>query len=104
LPIDPEFKSKREQVDTHEGHPVWGPVNPPEQLGIHGNAVAVDFDICIADGACIDACPVGVFEWFETPGHPASDKKADPTNEDQCIFCLACETVCPVEAIKVFVE
>ncbi|HIE36795.1 TPA: ferredoxin family protein, partial [Candidatus Geothermarchaeota archaeon] len=58
----------------------------------------------IADGACIDACPVGVFEWFETPGHPASDKKADPTNEDQCIFCLACETVCPVEAIKVFVE
>ncbi|HIE36529.1 TPA: ferredoxin, partial [Candidatus Geothermarchaeota archaeon] len=50
MPIDPEFKSKREQVDTHEGHPVWGPVNPPEQLGIHGNAVAVDFDICIADG------------------------------------------------------
>lgn len=104
MPIDPEFKSKRQIVDQHEGHDVWGPVNPPEQLGIHGSVVAVDFDVCIADGACIDACPVGVFEWFETPGHPLSDKKADPKNESQCIFCLACETVCPVEAIKIFVE
>ncbi|MDP7473462.1 MAG: 4Fe-4S binding protein, partial [Candidatus Poseidoniia archaeon] len=25
-----------------------------------------DFDLCIADGACIDACPVEVFEWLDT--------------------------------------
>jgi NAD-dependent dihydropyrimidine dehydrogenase PreA subunit len=104
MPIDPDFKSKRTIVGEHNGHDVWGPVEPPEVLGIHGSVVAVDFDLCIADGACIDACPVGVFEWFDTPGHPASDKKADPTNESQCIFCLACETVCPPQAIKIFME
>ena len=35
-----------------------------------GYNVCVDFDICIADGACIDACPVNVYEWLDTPGHP----------------------------------
>ena len=104
MPIDPDFKSKRQQVGEHNGHPVWGPVEEPTKLGIHGNIVAVDFDLCIADGACIDVCPVGVFEWVDTPGHPASDKKADPVNESQCIFCLACETACPPEAIKIFME
>jgi NAD-dependent dihydropyrimidine dehydrogenase PreA subunit len=61
----------------------------------------VDFDICIADGACINACPVNVFQWLDTPGHPASEKKADPVNEQACIFCMACVNVCPVAAIDV---
>ena len=26
-------------------------------LGIHGTYVGVDWDSCIADGACIEACP-----------------------------------------------
>lgn len=99
--IDVNFRSNRQKVDQHEGHDIWGPVNPPEILGIHGTAVAVDFDICVADGACIEACPVNVFEWFETPGHPASEKKADPLRESECIFCMACETVCPPVAIKI---
>src|SRR5215211_4291213 len=50
-----------------------GPIDPPGQLGIWGQEVCIDFDICIADGACIEACPVNVYEWLETPGHPASD-------------------------------
>jgi len=107
MPIDPEFKKKRKKVATCEkgNHPIWGPpYDPPKALGIHGEKVCVDFDICIADGACIDACPSGVYEWVETPGHPTSDKKADPVHEDQCIACLACESVCPVQAIKVFTE
>ncbi|MEM2761170.1 MAG: ferredoxin family protein [Nitrososphaerales archaeon] len=99
--IDPNFRSSRQMVEDHLGHHVWGPVSAPEVLGIHGTAVAVDFDICVADGACIEACPVNVFEWFETPGHPASEKKADPARESECIFCMACETVCPPVAIKV---
>jgi NAD-dependent dihydropyrimidine dehydrogenase PreA subunit len=71
-------------------------------LGVWGEFVAVDFDICVADGACIDACPVGVYEWFETPGNPASEKKPLMAREPDCIFCLACEGVCPPQAIKIF--
>jgi len=71
----------------------------PEQLGIHGTHVAVDFDICLADGACVDDCPVDVFEWVDTPGHPESEEKADPINESQC--CMLCVDVCPVDAIDV---
>ncbi len=99
--IDPNFRNNRQIAGEHAGHAVWGPVNPPQLLGIHGTYVAVDFDICVADGACIEACPVNVYEWFETPGHPASNKKADPARETDCIFCLACETVCPPMAIKI---
>ncbi len=99
--IDPNFRSVRQVAGTHETHKIWGPANPPSLLGIHGTAVAVDFDLCVADGACIEACPVNVFEWFDTPGHPASEKKADPLREPECIFCMACETVCPPLAIKI---
>jgi len=99
--IDVNFRNSRQVAEDHSDHHVWGPVNTPGSLGIHGTAVAVDFDICIADGACIEACPVNVFEWFETPEHPASDKKADPARESECIFCMACETVCPPVAIKI---
>ncbi|MGZ5489647.1 MAG: 4Fe-4S dicluster domain-containing protein, partial [Nitrososphaeraceae archaeon] len=66
--------------------------------------VAVDFDICIGDGACIEACPVNVYEWLETPGHPGSEKKPFMAREKDCIFCLACENVCPPQAIKIFVK
>jgi NAD-dependent dihydropyrimidine dehydrogenase PreA subunit len=27
--------------------------------------------------------------------------KADPIREGDCIFCMACETVCPTVAIKI---
>jgi NAD-dependent dihydropyrimidine dehydrogenase PreA subunit len=101
MPIDPEFTEHREVVDEHEGHDVWGPVHEPETLGIHGTHVAVDFDICIADGACLEDCPVDVFEWVDSPGHPESEIKADPTHEGQCIDCMLCVDVCPVDAIDV---
>jgi NAD-dependent dihydropyrimidine dehydrogenase PreA subunit len=101
-PIDPEFnKNRTVTAEKHHGHDVWGPVELPIKLGIHGTAVAVDFDLCVADGDCLTACPTNVFDWMDTPGHPASAKKADPTRENQCIFCTACESVCPVLAIKI---
>ena len=71
-------------------------------LGISGTMVAVDWDSCVADGACIEACPVGVYEWFDSPGNPASEQKPLMSKEPDCIFCLACEGVCPPQAIKIF--
>src|SRR5918994_2185697 len=85
-PIDAKFKEKRQVAGTYQGIKVWGPIDPPGQLGIWGQEVCNDFDICVADGACIEACPVNVFEWLETPGHPASDKKAFMIREKDCIF------------------
>ncbi|VFJ12782.1 Ferredoxin-1 [Candidatus Nitrosocosmicus franklandus] len=101
-PIDTGFKSKRQPAGKFKGIQVWGPYDPPGQLGIWGTDVCVDFDICISDGACIDACPVNVYEWLETPGHPASERKPFMIREKDCIFCLACENVCPPQAIKIF--
>ena len=101
-PIDVGFKSKRQQVGKFQDIAVWGPLDAPGQLGIWGTNVCVDFDICVADGACIEACPVNVYEWLDTPGHPASEKKAFMVREKDCIFCLACENVCPPQAIKIF--
>ena len=101
-PIDAKFKEKRQVAGTYQGIKVWGPIDPPGQLGIWGQEVCIDFDICVADGACIEACPVNVYEWLETPGHPASDKKAFMIREKDCIFCMACENVCPPQAVKIF--
>ena len=103
-PIDQKFKDNRKQVGTFQGIKVWGPYDAPGQLGIWGDYVCVDFDICVADGACIEACPVNVYEWLETPGHPASEKKAFMIREKDCIFCMACENVCPPQAVKIFTK
>jgi NAD-dependent dihydropyrimidine dehydrogenase PreA subunit len=92
-------------------------------LGISGTMVAVDWDSCVADGACIEACPVQVFQWYRTEKDiPAKDvvgqtfagtgsdvkderkdltDKADPIREHDCIWCMACVSVCPPAAIKV---
>jgi NAD-dependent dihydropyrimidine dehydrogenase PreA subunit len=101
-PIDAGFKSKRQVVGTFQGIKVWGPIDPPGQLGIWGTEVTVDYDICVADGACIEACPVNVYEWLDTPGHPASEKKPFMIREKDCIFCMACENVCPPQCVKIF--
>ena len=101
MPIDPNFDQNREVSGEANGVKIWGSVNEPNQLGIHGTHVAVDFDICLADGACLEDCPVDVFEWVDTPGHPESEIKASPMNEAQCIDCMLCVDVCPVDAIDV---
>jgi len=101
LPIDSDFQKNRKVVDEHEGHDVWGPVEPPKKLGIHGTTVAVDWDVCDGDGVCVEVCPVAVFELVDTPGHSTSDQKSDPVREADCILCLACEAQCPTQAIKI---
>ena len=101
MPIDPNFQKKREVVGEHNGHKVWGPVEPPKKLGIHGTNVAVDWDLCTGCGTCIDVCPVSLYDWAYAQGHPTSEKKSDPTREKECIQCLACEASCPTQAIKI---
>lgn len=101
MPIDPDFKGKMKVVEKHSGHDVWGPVDPPKKLGIHGSNVCVDWDTCNGDGICVEVCPVNVFDMVDTPGHPLSEKKSDPAREPDCIKCLACEASCPTQAIKI---
>ena len=107
-PIDVEYKSKMSASSpyaTPGGHTIktWGRVGTDNGvMGVWGEFVSVDYDICVADGACIEACPVGVYEWFDAPGNPASEKKPLMSKEPDCIFCLACEGVCPPKAIKIF--
>lgn len=106
-PIDVEYKSKIPASKPYavEGHTIktWGRRGEDNQvMGVWGEFVSVDYDICVADGACIDACPVSVYEWFDTPGNLASEKKPLMSKEPDCIFCLACEGVCPPQAIKIF--
>jgi NAD-dependent dihydropyrimidine dehydrogenase PreA subunit len=92
-------------------------------LGVSGTMVAIDWDSCVADGACIEACPVQVYQWYRTEQDiPAKDAitqtfagtgssvkeerkdytdKADPIREHDCIWCMACVSVCPPQAVKV---
>lgn len=108
-PIDVDYKSHMPPSQPYKvesnGNTIktWGRKGTDNKImGVWGEFVSVDFDICIADGACIDACPVNVYEWFDTPGNPASEKKPLMAREPDCIFCLACEGVCPPQAIKIF--
>ncbi|MDG7008911.1 MAG: ferredoxin family protein [Nitrososphaerota archaeon] len=129
-PIDPDFLSKPDEFPVtgeHNGHKVRaqglsrtsGDGSPyPTTQGIHGSQVAVDWETCIADGVCMDVCPVFVFEWALIPGQAGTGKdkiieqstdewnnyrtdKSEPIREPDCIFCMACETSCPTQAIKI---
>ena len=66
----------------------------PTKLGIHGTAVAVDWETCIADGACMDVCPVTLYEWALNLGQmgTGNDRKIADDKElwnkyrtDKCI-------------------
>jgi len=94
-----------------------------EKIGVSGTMVAVDWDSCVADGACIEACPVQVFQWYRTEkdipavkainetfdGSGKTEKEerfdltdnADPIREHDCIWCMACVSVCPPQAVLV---
>jgi NAD-dependent dihydropyrimidine dehydrogenase PreA subunit len=108
--IDRQYLSVWKQAATHAGDSdpvqIWtqdgtyGGLDSGK-LGIWGTVVGVDFDMCIADGACIDACPVDVYEWIDSPGHAASERKPFMPREPDCIVCRACEEVCPVDAVLI---
>ena len=107
-PIDIEYKDKMNPsaaFKTKSGNMIqtWGRDGTDNKvMGVWGEFCSVDFEMCIGDGACIDACPVAVYEFFDFPGNVASTKKPLQINEPDCIFCLACEGVCPPQAIKIY--
>jgi NAD-dependent dihydropyrimidine dehydrogenase PreA subunit len=107
MAIDPDFDESRERqavrdcLDIDADYDVWGEIDSPDRLGVHGTHVAVDFDICDGSGPCLKNCPVDVFDWVDTPDHPTSERKAAPVDEEQCIDCMLCVDVCPVDAIDV---
>jgi len=148
MPIAEDFPAGLEPLgkinhsDGEHYHVMWGPGREDDAanndevkaayaarkeelvpLGVSGTMVAVDWDSCVADGACIEACPVQVFQWyrtekdihakdvvgqtFEGTGSTEKDQrtdytdKADPIREHDCIWCMACVSVCPPQAIKV---
>ncbi len=129
-PIDQNFLQKADQypiTGEHIGHKVRAQGKQrmdadgkpfPTAQGIHGTAVAVDFENCTSDGVCMDVCPVFVFEWALNLGQAGTGKdkiveqgsaewntyrsdKSDPVREMDCIFCMACETSCPTQCIKI---
>jgi NAD-dependent dihydropyrimidine dehydrogenase PreA subunit len=69
------------------------------KLGIYGTDMAVvDFDPCIGDGACIEVCPVNVFDWHGA----GDDRKAMPGSEHDCIYGFGCEEMAfPKFAVRV---
>lgn len=142
FPEGMEPTGKINHSDGEHFHVMWGPGRVDEAasndevkaafaakneelvpIGVSGTMVAVDWDSCVADGACIEACPVQVFQWYRTEKDvPAKDiigqtfegtgstekdqrvdytDKADPIREHDCIWCMACVSVCPPQAIKV---
>jgi NAD-dependent dihydropyrimidine dehydrogenase PreA subunit len=94
LPIDPNFQANR-TATAYENLKIWK--DSANSLGIYGTDVAVDFDLCVGDGACIEVCPVNVFDWQGA----GNDRKAIPVRERDCIYCFGCEAVCPKFAIRV---
>src|SRR5574342_731360 len=101
MTIDPEFPNNYQVIGNiklckgEQFHFRWGPGKHAEAaeneevkaaytargeeqvpLGVSGTMVAVDWDSCVADGACIEACPVQVFQWYRTEHDvPASEAK-----------------------------
>ena len=48
-------------------------------------------DLCIGAGDCIEVCPVDIFDFV--------NNKVDADNIGECTDCMACQGVCPNDAI-----
>ncbi len=93
VPIDKYYRSSWSLSGTHEGHDVWIKGNDI----IHGTTVGVDLQLCNGCQKCVDVCPTHVLEKYNHEGVWI----VDPIRESECILCLACELVCPTEALHV---
>ena len=57
--------------------------------------INIDSDTCSGCKMCVSACFVDVLRW-----DGAAEKPVAAYPED-CVWCLACEAACPVNAIEV---
>ena len=97
VPIDKNFRDTWYQTGNHEGHPVWRS-SRGGTTEIHGKIVGIDFSLCYGCEKCITVCPTQVIVPWTTVNN---NYVVDPLNDSDCIRCLACEIVCPVEAISI---
>src|SRR5260370_923343 len=65
---DPSFPNGWPVKETPIDHQGKWKDGASKEYGVHGSAVGVDFDICMADGICITVCPVNVFVRMAVPG------------------------------------
>ncbi len=95
MPIDKNFRTTWIRVGEHEGHSVRR-LSTDTHREIHGDIVGVDLSLCFGCEKCITICPTDVFApWL----YKEKRYVVDPLNDANCIRCLACELVCPIEAI-----
>ena len=97
MPIDKSFRATWTKVGEHEGHPVRVSSDGTKRE-IHGEIVGVDLSLCYGCEKCVTVCPTQVF--VPMMMHD-THRVVDPIRDSNCIRCLACELICPVEAISV---
>ncbi len=57
--------------------------------------IRIDQEVCKGCKMCVGACFVDVIRWDE------ERKKPIAAYIEDCVWCLACEAACPVNAIEV---
>lgn len=57
-------------------------------------------DLCKGCGLCIQKCPVDIIVWSKDLGVYGTPA-VHTTDQDKCIACKICETVCPDTAISI---
>lgn len=57
--------------------------------------INIDYDACTSCKTCVNACFVDVLRWDSEGEKPVAAYTED------CVWCLACEANCPVNAIEV---
>ena len=108
MPLDAAFPKNHPVIDKHKHldgqhfHFIWGSGGADAEtsstnsdvkeaykarreeyyspIGIHGTMVAVDWDSCIADSACIEAYPVQLFQWYRTENEVPAVEMANATS------------------------
>ncbi|MCK9151959.1 tungsten-dependent formylmethanofuran dehydrogenase subunit FwdF [Methanobacterium alcaliphilum] len=84
-----------------------GPVLPIARGLIEMDNINIDSDKCALCGICASSCPFGALD-FKIGGESTSKIKEYPywshdtiINEENCIYCQACQNICPQDAITV---
>lgn len=73
------------------------PKKPFEVDELYRGRPILDTSICIACGACANACPA---ETIRVEVDPEKGVKRWSIYYGRCIFCARCQEVCPVKAIE----
>jgi NAD-dependent dihydropyrimidine dehydrogenase PreA subunit len=97
VPIDRNFRSNLRVSGIHRGHSIWTS-KTDKACVVHGTFVGVHVASCTGCLKCINACPTVVLVPWTTD---SGKEVVDPANEMECMACLACEVVCPADAISI---